>query len=266
MFEQLFEIINQYGLLIFIGVLVFSFIAGFIDAVVGGGGLIIVPYLLISYIEVPLVILFGTNKIAALAGTSISAYSFSKRVKFNQKLLVVISLVALIASFTGAKLLSHLDSEKLKPFILIILIVIAIYTFIKKDFGQIKTKEVSMQKQFVFGSILGLVVGFYDGFFGPGTGSFLVLGFIILLGFDFLNASAYSKIINCVTNVSALLVFVKDGSFILIMALLMALCNVTGSYIGTKMAIKKGNIFIRKIFLIVVCLMIAKYGYDLFLV
>lgn len=249
----------------FLGVLIFSFIAGFIDAVVGGGGLVIVPYLLISYSSLPLATLFGTNKIAALSGTTISAYSYSKRVEFNLPLLAITSFVALISSFSGAMLLSHLDSESLKPFILIVLVLIGIYTFVKKDFGQFKSKTVSQTKQFIYATLLGLIIGFYDGFFGPGTGSFLVLGFVLLLGFDFLHASAYSKVINCVTNIAALFVFVKNGNFIIVMALLMSVFNLTGSIIGTRMAIKKGNRFIRKVFLFVVCLMIAKYGYDLFL-
>jgi len=116
----------------------------------------------------------------------------------------------------------------------------------------------------VFGSLLGLIVGFYDGFLGPGTGSFLVLGFVVLLGFEFVSASAYAKIINCATNVSALFVFIRQGNYLLGVAIVMAVGNVAGSLIGSRMAIKNGNRFIRVFFLIVVAILIARYGYDVF--
>ena len=114
----------------------------------------------------------------------------------------------------------------------------------------------------LYGALVGLVVGFYDGFFGPGTGSFFVLGFVMILGFEFLKASAYAKVVNCITNLSALIVFIKQGSFILPLAILMAVFNITGSFIGSSIALRKGNDFVRVIFLVIVTLMILKYGYD----
>lgn len=250
--------------LVIISLIVFSFVAGFIDAVVGGGGLISIPALLISMPTTPLATLFGTNKIAALSGTSIAAYQYSKRIKFDYKLLLTVSFFAFIASFIGAKAVSQIKVETLKPVILVILILIAIYTFIKKDLGAIQTKKLSSNKQILFGSLIGIIVGFYDGFFGPGTGSFFVLGFVVILGFEFVNASAYSKIINCMTNLSALIVFIKDGNYILEIAILMAVFNIIGSAIGSRIALKKGNGFVRIIFLVIVCIMILRYGYDVF--
>lgn len=141
----------------------------------------------------------------------------------------------------------------------------AIYTFIKKDLGSVQTKNLSFKKQLIFGILIGFGVGFYDGFFGPGTGSFLVLGFVVVLGFQFLEASAYSKVINCMTNISALFVFVSQGNYLLELAIIMALSNISGNLIGTSMALKKGDQFIRKIFLLVVVLMIGRYGYDIFM-
>jgi uncharacterized membrane protein YfcA len=209
--------------------------------------------------------LFGTNKIAALAGTSISAIEYSKRVKFNYKLLLAVAACAGLASFLGAKTVSTIDVKTLKPLILIILILIAIYTFIKKDLGAVQTKNLSFNKQLLYGSILGTIVGFYDGFFGPGTGSFFVLGFVVILGFEFIEASAYSKVINCMTNIAALVVFIRQGNYIIELAILMAVFNITGSFIGTRIALKKGNGFVRTLFLIIVCLMILRYGYDVFM-
>lgn len=250
--------------IVIISLILLSFIAGFIDAIVGGGGLIQLPALLINMPNQPLLTLFGTNKIAALAGTSVAAFQYSRRIKFDYKLLLTISFFSFVASFLGAKAVSFIKVETLKPIILIILILIAIYTFIKKDLGSIQTKKLSINKQLLFGSLIGIVVGFYDGFFGPGTGSFFVLGFVVILGFEFVNASAYSKIINCMTNISALIVFIKNGDYILEIAILMSIFNIVGSVIGSKVALKKGNGFVRIIFLVIVSIMILKYGYDVF--
>ena len=259
------NIFTDYGTVVIISLIMLSFVAGFIDAVVGGGGLIQIPALLISLPKTPLPTIFGTNKIAALAGTSISAIQYSKRIKFNYKLLITISICAGLASFLGAKVVSFINVNTLKTIILVVLILIAIYTFLKKDLGAVQTKNLSFDKQLIYGSLIGIMVGFYDGFFGPGTGSFFVLGFVVILGFEFVQASAYSKVINCMTNISALLVFIKQGNYILELAIIMSVCNITGNVIGTRLALKKGNTFVRTIFLLIVTLMIFRYGYDLFI-
>jgi len=213
----------------------------------------------------PLPTIFGTNKIAALAGTSISAIQYSKQIKFDYKLLLVISICAGIASFLGAKVVSYINVNTLKPVVLIILIAIALYTFFKKDLGSIQTKKLSFYMQIIYGSLIGLIVGFYDGFFGPGTGSFFVLGFVLILGFEFVQASAYSKVINCMTNISALIVFMRQGNYLLELAIILAVCNIMGNIVGTRLALKKGNAFIRIFFLMMVTLMIMRYGYDIFI-
>jgi len=242
----------------------FAFLAGFIDAAVGGGGLIQLPALLIQFHDTPLPTLFGTNKIAALSGTTVAAYQYSKRIRYNLKLLLVISLFAFIASYLGAKVVSHVNVNALKPIILVILILIALYTFFKKELGHVQTKTLAPNKLLIYGSLIGAIVGFYDGFFGPGTGSFLVLGFVVILGFEFVAASAYAKVINCMTNVSALFVFVRQGNYLLAIAILMSVSNVLGNMAGSRLALKKGNSYIRILFLIIVTIMIARYGYDIF--
>lgn len=259
------QIFADYGAITIISLVVLSFLAGFIDAVVGGGGLIQLPALLITLPNTALPTLFGTNKIPALAGTSIAAFQYSKRIKFNFTLLIVISICAGVASYAGAKVVSYINVNTLKPVILAILIAIAIYTFIKKDLGSVQSKSLTLKKQLIYGSLIGLVVGFYDGFFGPGTGSFFVLGFVVILGFEFIQASAYSKVINCVTNLFALVVFIKQGNYLLELAIIMSVCNISGSLIGTRIALKRGNGFVRTVFLIIVTLMILRYGYDIFL-
>jgi len=257
------NLFTDYSFITIVSLAILSFTAGFIDAVIGGGGLIQIPALLINFPNSPIPTLFGTNKIAALSGTSVAAYQYSKKTKYNFKLLIIISLFSFLASYLGAKSLHYINANTLKPVILLILILIAFYTFFKKDLGAIQTKTLHSNKQIFYGSILGIVVGYYDGFFGPGTGSFFVLGFVMLLGFEFVTASAYSKIINCVTNISALIVFIRNGNYLIEIAILMAICNSTGSIIGSKLALRKGNGFIRIIFLLVVGLMIIKYGYDI---
>ncbi|WP_372744835.1 sulfite exporter TauE/SafE family protein [Lutibacter sp.] len=261
---EFLSFVSDYGFLSLLSLAIFSFIAGFIDSVVGGGGLIQLPALLINLPNTNIPTLFGTNKIAALAGTSISAVQYSKKIKFNFKVLFVIAFWAAVASYFGAKTVSYINVNTLKPLILVILIAIAIYTFIKKNLGNIQTKKLSLNKMVIYGSIIGLIIGFYDGFFGPGTGSFLVLAFVVVFGFEFVEASAYSKVINCVTNIFALLVFIKNGDFIIELAILMAICNITGNIIGTRLALKRGNQFVRTIFLVIVTLMIARYAYDIF--
>ena len=238
--------------------------AGFIDAVVGGGGLIQLPALLVTLPNASLPTIFGTNKIAALSGTSMAAFQYAKRIRFNVKLLITISVASFIASYFGAKIVSIINPATLKPIILVILIAIAIYTFIKKDLGKVTTKQLSLSRQMLFGAVIGLIIGFYDGFFGPGTGSFFVLAFVVILGFEFVQASAYAKIVNCMTNISALIVFIRQGNYILGIAILLAIFNIAGSIIGSKMALKRGNGFIRVFFLIIVTIMIIRYGYDVF--
>lgn len=256
---------TEYTIISLVILAVLAFVAGFIDAVVGGGGLIQLPALLIQFPQTNLPTLFGTNKIAALSGTIIAAVQYAKKVKFNLALLLIISLFAYLASGAGAKIVSLLDVQMLKPIILVILIAIAIYTIFKKDLGAIQLKQISLKKQMIYGSFIGIIVGFYDGFFGPGTGSFLVLGFVLFLGMDFMHASAYAKIVNCITNLSALVVFINQGNYLLNIAVLMGVSNIIGSYLGSHMAIKKGNAFIRNIFIFIVMLMIIRYGYDVFI-
>ncbi|MCO4291687.1 TSUP family transporter [Solitalea sp. MAHUQ-68] len=243
----------------------FAFVAGFIDSIVGGGGLIQTPALLLSLPKVPIPTLLGTGKIPSLTGTSVAAWQYGKRVEFNAKVLVSVAICALIAAYLGAQTVSLLDSKVLKPLILFILIAIAIYTFLKKDLGNSVSKEISENKMMIYGGLIGLVIGFYDGFFGPGTGSFFILAFIMVLGLDFLNASAYAKVINCVTNIAALSAFIFNKQVLYHIALPMALCNMAGGLMGSKLALSKGNEFIRQFFLLVICLLIARYAYEVFI-
>lgn len=254
---------DDYSLWLLAGLSVCAFVAGFIDAVVGGGGLIQLPALLIGFPDRAVATLFGTNKIAALSGTSVAAWQYSRRIKFDYRFLFTVAVFAFGASICGARLVSLVRAEVLKPVILVILIVMAIYIYVKKDLGTVQGKLLPLRLKLLFGALVGGVVGFYDGFFGPGTGSFLILGFVVLVGFEFVTASAYAKVINCLTNISALMVFISQGHFILGIGLAMAAMNIAGNIVGSRMAMRKGNGFVRNVFLLVVSLLIVRYGYDI---
>ena len=214
---------TDYSTITILSLIFLAFAAGFVDSIVGGGGLIQLPALLVNFPKSPLPVLFGTNKLAAFFGTTVAAYEYSRKVRYNFKLLLTVSFFSFIASRLGAQFLSTINTDTLRPIVLIILIVIAIYTFLKKDLGSVQTKRLPLTKQIIFGSIIGILVGFYDGF-GPGT-EVLVLGFVVVLGFEFVTASAYSKVINCITNISAPIVFIKQGYYLLDLGILMAICN-----------------------------------------
>jgi len=241
-----------------------AFFAGFVDAIVGGGGLIQTPVALILLPNYAVASIIGSLKIPAFSGTSFAAYQYLKKVRMNWKLLFVMAVVAFCAAFLGSNLLTLVHNDFMKPLLLVVLTLIAIYTFTKKDFGQHKIKNSTANKQLMFAVLLSICLGFYDGFIGPGTGSFLVLGFVSILGFDFLHASANAKMVNLATNFGSICLFVLKGKIIWAIAIPMALCNAFGGWVGAKLAIKKGNGFIRIFFLIVVIGTLIRFGYDVF--
>lgn len=243
---------------------VFAFIAGFIDSIVGGGGLIQMPALLILFPSLPIPTLMGTNKFAAFSGTAIATIRYVKQTEIPWKSIFPAIVTALIFSFLGARVVSSINKEDIKIIILLLLIVVAVYTFIRKDFGLIHAPKLNELKTVVFSLITGASIGFYDGFFGPGTGSFLIVTFIGLFGFSFLVSSASAKLVNCATNLSALGYFMYTGQINYQLAVPVALFNMVGSFIGAKMAISKGSTFVRTLFLIIVSCMILKFGYDIF--
>jgi uncharacterized protein len=161
-------------------------------------------------------------------------------------------------------LLTQVSNAFMKPVLLVVLTAVAIYTYSKKNFGQHDVKEHSSQKQLFLAAVISLVIGFYDGFIGPGAGSFLILGFVAILGFDFLHASAHAKMVNLATNLGSIVLFFIKGKIIWAVALPMAVCNAAGGAIGARMAIAKGNKFIRIFFLLIVVGTLLRFTYDVF--
>lgn len=241
-----------------------SFFAGFVDAIVGGGGLIQTPVALILLPNVAVSSIIGSLKIPAFSGTSFAAAQYLKKVQMNWKLLSIMAITAFCAAFLGSNLLTKVSNDFMKPLLLVILTLIAMYTFKKKNFGQHQAKEFSKNKQLILAIIMSVCIGFYDGFIGPGTGSFLVLAFVSVLGFDFLHASANAKMVNLATNFGSICLFVLKGKIIWAMAIPMAFCNAFGGWVGAKIAIKKGNGFIRIFFLIIVVGTLLRFSYDVF--
>ncbi|WP_298143162.1 TSUP family transporter [uncultured Acinetobacter sp.] len=246
-----------------LSLMLFAFFAGAIDAAVGGGGLIQIPALMSAMPHMAPATIFGTNKLASIFGTASAAWSYFKKVQLPWQLLLLVACCAGLTSFLGAASVTLIPTEILRPFVLFMLIIIAIYTLMKKQFGQQHQQQVMNQKTLMLAAIGSLIIGFYDGIFGPGTGSFFIFYFIRYLQVDFLHASALAKIANLTTNLAALSFFVPSGHVLLVIGLLMAACNVVGSLLGVKLALKYGSGFIRILFLILVSVLILRLSYQI---
>jgi len=240
----------------------FALFAGFVDAVVGGGGLVQVPALFSFMPQASAASLFGTNKIAAISGTLMAASRYVRAVKLPWNALIPALLGAAIFGWLGAAAVSFLPRELAQPLVLVLLIAVAVVTFRKKELGSVHQPRLGVWGERGLGLFAGAVLGFYDGFFGPGTGAFLIFVFVRFFGYDFLHASASSKLVNVMTNLAALAFFLPAGEFFLLAALVMALCNVAGAFVGTHLAVTKGSQFVRKFFLIVLAVLIARMAYG----
>jgi uncharacterized protein len=241
-----------------------SFFAGFIDSIVGGGGLLQTPAMLIILPQYPVATLFGTTKIPSITGTAFAGYKYSRKVAINWKILSAILPAAFFGAVLGAFAITVIDSTQIKPVIFALLLCVAIYTYWSKSFGLQTENDYSYFKQVLLGVSTGFAIGFYDGLIGPGTGTFLILVFIAVLGNDFLHASAHAKYVNVATNLAALIYFASTGHILYQYAIPMAVFNLAGSYLGTKLALLKGNRFIRIFFLVVVFGTILRFAYDIF--
>ena len=242
-----------------------SLLAGCIDAIVGGGGLILVPALFAIFPTAHPATLFGTNKGAAVWGTGIATVQYSRRVSLPWHALGPAAAAGFAGSLAGAWLVTIVTPDFLRKVLPVVLVIVLFYTLAKKELGRIHAPRFSGRQEAWAASTLGLVIGFYDGFFGPGTGSFFVFLFVRWLGYDFLHASASAKLLNTATNLAALLLFTLKGHVWWHFALVMGLSNVVGSLLGTHLALKHGTSFVRGVFIAVVSALILKTGWDAFL-
>jgi hypothetical protein len=238
-------------------------IAGFVDSIVGGGGLVQVPALFVLFPQFSVPQVIGTNRFASFAGTGMAAYQYARKVPIPWKVVLWTSIGAAGCSYLGATLSGLIRAEVLKPVILILMVLIAVYTFQKKELGQAQQLKVSLAKIPLFGLGLGMLTGFYNGLIGPGTGSLLVFGFVSLLGFSFLAGSGIAKFVNVIADMASLVFFLYHGYVLFHIALPMMLCNILGSYLGSRLAILRGNGFVRTVFMLVIFVLIMRFGYDI---
>ena len=241
-----------------------SLFAGCVDAIVGGGGLILVPALFSVVPNAPPATLLGTNTATGVWGTAWATRQFAQRVQIPWAAMLPAALVAGLGSLSGAWALTLANADGLRKALPIVLLAVLAYTLVRKDLGIHHAPALSGRRQAVVASAIGLVIGFYDGFFGPGAGSFFVFALVRLLGFDFLNASASAKLMNTATNLAALALLALKGHVWWHVAAVMAVANVAGSLIGTRLALKHGAGFVRIVFIGVVSALILKTGWDAF--
>ena len=241
-----------------------SLLAGFVDSIVGGGGLILIPALFAVFPGAPPATLLGTNKGASVWGTGFATLQYSRRVKMPWPVLWPAAVAGLLASFAGAWVVTLVSPDYLRKALPGLLLAVLIYTVARKELGRTQAPRFSGMQERALAAVIAAACGFYDGFFGPGTGSFLVFLFVRVLGYDFLNASACAKLINTATAAAALLLFVIKGHVWWHFVLAMALANVLGSLLGTRLALKHGAGFVRAAFIVVVAALIAKTSYDAF--
>jgi uncharacterized membrane protein YfcA len=242
-----------------------SLLAGFVDAIVGGGGLVLVPALFAAFPTTTPATLLGTNKAASVWGTSMATWQYSRRVQIRWQAMLPAAAAGFMGSFAGAWAVTVMSADFLRKLLPLVLLGVLAYTLAKKELGRHHMPRYAGRTEILIAATIGLLIGFYDGFFGPGTGSFFVFLFVRLLGYDFLNASASAKLLNCATNIAAIILFASKGHVWWHFAVTLAIANVVGSLLGTHMALKHGTGFVRGIFIMVVSTLILKTGYDAFL-
>lgn len=239
-----------------------AFFAGLIDAMVGGGGLIQIPALFSSFPNTAPATLFGTNKLSAVGGTLTSAINYLKVVKLPIKSMLVAAMFALVGSLLGAYVVTQVPGTLVRSILPWILLLLLIFTLVKKDMGLTHVPKIGTLSSRIFLTLGVGLIGFYDGFLGPGTGSFFMFLFAHFLGFDFLHSAAATKVLNSVTNFAALALFIPTGHIDWPIAIAMLLFNILGGKLGSGLAMKNGSQFIRKVFIAVVSLLIFKTAID----
>lgn len=241
-----------------------AFMAGLIDAAVGGGGLVQLPGLFTTLPQQPPATLLGINKFSAISGTAVASWRYARAVRFPWRPVLFAAGTAFVFSFLGATAVSLLPKEAVRPLVLALLLVMLAYTLVKKDFGALHRPRQVGRRELAIALAMGAAIGFYDGLFGPGTGSFLIFLFIRFFGLDFLRASAASKVVNLATNLAALSFFIPAGHILFAFAIPMALANVAGAVAGTRLALHGGTPVIRKLFIALVLVLIARMSWDTF--
>lgn len=235
-------------------------LAGFVDAVVGGGGLVQLPALVLAMPGVAPVHVLATNKLASFCGTTVSSVTYYRRVRPDPRTFVPLMVFAFLGSMGGALVASHIPADALEPIVLVVLVVVGSYVLFKPDLGSMTELRFAGHHHTVAAVSAGAVIGFYDGALGPGTGSFFVFTLVGLLGYSFLEASAKARIANSATNLAALVVFIPQGAVLWKVGLVMGAANLLGGYVGARTAVKQGSRFVRVFFVLVVGAFVVSLG------
>jgi uncharacterized membrane protein YfcA len=242
--------------------LVASFGAGFVDSMVGGGGLIMVPTLFAALPREMPTVLLGTGKIASIFGTTTAVMRYARSVTIAWRFLLPAAALTFVSSYAGAHTVTLVPVESFRPLVPVLLTLVACYTFLHRDFGERHAPHPMTGARWWLALGMIVAIGFYDGFFGPGTGSFFMFMFVRVFGYDFLNAAACARLLNVAANAAAIVLFASRVQLLWLYGFLMAGCNVAGSLVGTRLAIRRGAAFVRVVFLVVVAALIAKTAWD----
>ncbi|WP_245615820.1 sulfite exporter TauE/SafE family protein [Andreprevotia chitinilytica] len=235
-----------------------SFIAGLVDAAVGGGGLIQVPGLFAIFPKEIPAALMGTNKFASIMGTASATVRYARQVKLDWHILLPSAAAAFVGAYLGARAIHYLPASSVRPLVIVLLAVMLTYTWFKPAFGTDDAGRPLTRRDLYIGLVIGAAIGFYDGFFGPGTGSFLIFLFIRFFHFDFLRASASAKVVNLATNLASLVYFIPAGMVYFSYAIPMAVANVAGAQVGSRLALKGGNTWIRRLFIVLAVVLLTR--------
>ncbi|WP_306254909.1 TSUP family transporter [Ornithinimicrobium cryptoxanthini] len=241
-----------------------GFTAGWVDAVVGGGGLIQLPALLVGFPGASPVQILATNKLGSICGTTTSSITYFRRVRPDLRTALPMAGLAFLGSLGGAFIGANIPKDLFNPIILVVLVGVGAYTLARPSMGQLSQLRFSGRTHHVVAGLIGFAIGVYDGALGPGTGSFMVFALVGLLGYGFLQASAKAKIANLATNLAALCVFIPMGAVMWKVGLLLGIFNILGGYLGARTAVARGSGFVRVVFVVLLVAFILKIGYDTF--
>jgi uncharacterized membrane protein YfcA len=237
--------------------------AGFVDAVVGGGGLIQLPALLLGLPGASPVQILATNKLASFCGTTVASATYYRRVRPDPRTFVPLMILAFIGAALGATVAFLIPRSAFEPIVLVVLVVVGAYVLLKPELGDVTELRFAGHRHTIAAMLTGLAIGFYDGALGPGTGSFFVFTLVGLLGYDFLEASAKARLANWATNLGALCVFAPQGDVLWGLGLTMGATNLVGGYLGARTAVRRGRRFVRVFFIVVVSAFIVRIGGEL---
>jgi uncharacterized membrane protein YfcA len=234
--------------------------AGYVDAVVGGGGLVQLPALLLGLPDATPVQILATNKLASFCGTTVSSATYYRRIRPDPRTFLPLMLLAFLGSAAGAGIAFLIPRSAFDPIVLVVLVAVGAYVLLRPEIGGATVLRFAGRRHTAAAMATGFVIGFYDGALGPGTGSFFVFTLVGLLGYSFLEGSAKARLANWATNLGALVIFVPQGVVLWKIGLVLGLANLVGGYLGARTAVARGAGFVRVFFIVVVSGFVVRIG------